>query len=252
VRTVTCLCSARIEAHDVDALSDAYWRHAADAHPGLKLSEQRRADADAALRRTGGWDGQAASLGEVEILPLRSNMRDAYLAFFDHDAFPDNPAWAACYCLSYTQNLPPGDFEEQGAEQNRAARAAQIDRGEASGVVATSGGRIVGWCHAAPRTSLALLDRYPEFAAEDPDRTAAIVCFVVPPQYRGQGLARKLLEGACTMMRERGFAEIHAYPPKEDRPTAAGIYHGRKKMYADAGFEHVRDGQQYTVVRKAL
>jgi ribosomal protein S18 acetylase RimI-like enzyme len=97
-----------------------------------------------------------------------------------------------------------------------------------------------------------LLDRYPEFSADDPERTAAIVCFVVPPQYRGQGLARKLLDGACGMMRERGFAEVHAYPPKEDRPTAAGIYHGRKKIYVEAGFEHVRDGAQYATFRKRL
>ena len=252
MRIVACLCGEKLEADGADALPDAYWGHVAEAHAGLKISDQRRADADAALRRTGGWDGQPSPLGDIDILPLRPDLKDDYLAFFDGDAFPDNPAWASCYCLSYAQNLPPSEFEEQGAAHNRAARASQIDRGEASGVLAYSDGRIVGWCHAAPRTSLPMLDRYPEFAADDPDRTAAIVCFVVPPRYRGQGLARKLLDGACAMMRDRGFAEMHAYPPRQDRPTAAAIYHGRMKMYQEAGFEHLRDGSQYAVVRRRL
>jgi GNAT superfamily N-acetyltransferase len=127
-----------------------------------------------------------------------------------------------------------------------------IDRGEASGVMAYSGGRVAGWCNASPRMSLPLLDQYPEFAAEDPAASGAIVCFVIAPMYRGQGLASKLLEGACAMMRERGFRAMYAYPPKA-ASTAAGSYHGRLSMYLEAGFEETGAGNaRYTVVRKSL
>ena len=80
---------------------------------------------------------------------------------------------------------------------------------------------------------------------------AAIVCYVIAPRYRGQGIARRLLDGAVDAMRERGFRWLDAYPPKA-APTAAASYHGRLSMYLDAGFEQVREAGRYVVVRKAL
>ncbi len=147
--------------------------------------------------------------------------------------------------------MPPDEFMKRAGEENRAERAAMIDRGEASGVLAYAGGRVVGWCHAAPRTSLKLLDQTPEFAADQPDATGAIVCYVIAPQYRGQGIARQLLDGACDMLRERGLRWVDAYPPLNARGDA-GSYHGRMSMYVDAGFEQVRDAGPYAVMRKAL
>lgn len=251
MRVVTCLCGARIEADGADALSDAYWKHTDGVHGDFPISDRRRDDAEAALRRSGGWDGVTAPLGDVEIRPLTPAAREDYLAFFDNDAFPDNPAWASCYCISYTMPMPPLEFEERTAAQNRADRAAQIDRGEASGVLAYSGGKVVGWCHAAPRPSLPQLDHTPGFASEDPEHTGAIVCFVIAPRHRGQGLARRLLDGGCDLLRERGLACIEAFPPKRAAGDA-GAYHGRLGMYLDAGFEQVRDAGRHVVVRKAL
>jgi ribosomal protein S18 acetylase RimI-like enzyme len=98
-----------------------------------------------------------------------------------------------------------------------------------------------------------VLDRTPEFAFDGDDRehTGAIVCFVIGPQYRGQGLARQLLDGACEMMRGRGMRWLEAYPPLNPG-TAAGSYHGRLSMYEAAGFERVRNAGRFAVVRKAL
>jgi len=182
---------------------------------------------------------------------LRPDRKDDYLRFFDGDAFADNPAWASCYCVSYTLNVPPAEFDERTAAENRTERAAQIERGEASGVLAYAGGKVVGWCHAAPRTTLPLLNGTPGFEADDAATTGAIVCYVIAPQYRGQGLARRLLDGACEMLRERGLRRVDAYPPAS-AGTDAGSYHGRFGMYMGAGFERVRDAGRYVVVRKSL
>jgi len=226
--------------------------HVDAEHPQVEISPRRRSDALDAIRRTGGWDGQRLPLdADVEIVRLRPELRDDYLRFFDSEAFADNPTWASCYCVSYTLNTPPADFDERTAAENRAQRAAQIERGEASGVLAYAGGKVVGWCHAAPRTALPLLDGTPGFEAEDAATTGAIVCYVIAPAYRGQGLARRLLDSACELLRERGLRRVDAYPPAA-AGTDAGSYHGRLGMYIDAGFERVRDAGRYVVVRKAL
>jgi GNAT superfamily N-acetyltransferase len=127
-----------------------------------------------------------------------------------------------------------------------------IERSEASGVLAYAQGKVIGWCNAAPRTALALLDQIPEFAAEDPATAGAIVCFVIAPQYRGQGVAGRLLDGASDMLRDDGFRTVYAYPPAR-ATTDAGSYHGKLSMYLGAGFvETGAATRRYVVVRKSL
>jgi ribosomal protein S18 acetylase RimI-like enzyme len=178
-------------------------------------------------------------------------MKDAFFGYFDREAFSDNPGWAKCYCMTYHLALPIQQQQERSEAQNREDRARMFEQREASGVMAFSGDRVVGWCNASPRSSLPFLDTIPGWASVDAARSGAIVCFAIAPQYRGQGVARKLLEGACDLLRARGLAYVEAYPPKSP-PTEAASYHGRLSMYLDAGFEQVRDGDRYVVVRKQL
>jgi ribosomal protein S18 acetylase RimI-like enzyme len=251
MRLVNCLCGKRIEAADEAGMAAAFWAHTDGEHAQIKISDARRKELDEALRRTGGWDGERETIdGPIDVRPLTPAMREQYLAYFDGPAFCDNPVWSRCYCLSYQIDLPPGPaFDERSGAVNRAERAAQIDRGEASGVLAFAGGRIVGWCNASRRTALPVLDH--NFPRTEPDVTGSIVCYVIAPRFRGQGIARKLLDGAETMMRERGMRWLEAYPPKVAR-TDASSYHGKLSMYLDAGFEQLSETDRFVVVRKPL
>jgi ribosomal protein S18 acetylase RimI-like enzyme len=252
VGIVTCLCGVRIEGDGTDALVTAFRRHTSAQHPRIKVSDERRKDVEDAIRRTGGWDGRREQLtGPIVVRPLTPSLKQECLSYFDGPAFADNPVWAPCYCLSYHLNLAPEDFDNRGAAENRADRGRQIERGEASGVMAFAGDRVVGWCNASPRTSLPLLDRTRGFECDDPDRTGAIACYVIAPQFRGQGIARRLLDGATDMLRARGLRWLEAYPPRHAL-TDASSYHGKLSMYLDAGFEQVRETERYVVVRKAL
>jgi GNAT superfamily N-acetyltransferase len=249
---IVCLCGKRIDARDTEALVAAFMAHTDLEHGDRPITEERRREVVDAIRRTGGWSGEREHLdSDIEIRPLSPALKDDYLAFFDGEALADNPVWGACYCLSYQMDLPPAAFEDRTAAQNRADKAALIERGEASGVLAYAGGRVAGWCHAAPRTSLPALDRWPDFACDDPETTGAIVCFVVAPRARGRGLAQRLLEGACDMLRDRGFRAVEAYPAKAAH-TAAGSYHGRIEMYRAAGFDEVRASERFFTMRKTL
>ncbi len=252
VRTLNCLCGARVEAGDASSLAEAYIRHTGAEHPQVQLSDDRRAELVDRVRRTGGWDGERRPLpDDVAFRALQPSLADEYLEYFDTDAFRDNPAWAGCYCLSYEIDIEPLAFEDRTAADNRAEKRESIISGRAGGVLAYAGGRIAGWCNAQPRSGLPLLDRTPGFETVDPERPGAIVCFVIAPQYRGQGLASRLLDAGCDALRERGCTSVESFPPRDPK-SDAGAYHGSRKMYEAAGFEHVRDSKHHAVMRKRL
>jgi ribosomal protein S18 acetylase RimI-like enzyme len=252
MRYVSCLCGASIEGADGDKLCDAFFAHTDGEHAQIQISDARRDDLAQIIRRTSGWDGHRVPLSaSPELRPLTPERADDYLRYFDGPAFADNPVWSRCYCLSY--HLPPGpvDFDERPAAQNRAEKAELIARGDATGVLAYAGDEVVGWCHAAPRSTLKLLDSTPGFESDDPEHTGAIVCYVIAPQHRGQGIARKLLDGACDVLCDLGLRQVDAYPPAHAGSDATS-YHGRLSMYLAAGFEQVREAGRYVVVRRQL
>lgn len=252
MRVIQDLCGARIEGEDAVSLADAYMAHVEAAHPQVQLSDERRAELIERVRTTGGWDGERHALpADVAFRRLEPALADEYLEYFDTDAFRDNPAWAGCYCLSYELDMEPLAFEDRTAAVNRAEKRERIVSGRAGGMLAYAGDRIAGWCNAQPREGLPLLNRTPEFETVDPGRPGAIVCFSIAPQYRGQGLAVRLLEAACGALRERGCTSVESFPPRDPK-SDAGAYHGSIKMYEAAGFERVRESKHHVMMRKAL
>ncbi len=68
----------------------------------------------------------------------------------------------------------------------------------------------------------------------------SIVCFVVPSEYRGQGVARELLIKAVAYAKRRGVRLLEAYPiDKDETPDAESTWFGSKTMFDEAGFEEV-------------
>ena len=181
---------------------------------------------------------------DLDIRPVTPDQHDAVLRYFDLVAYADNPAWATCYCM---ERLAP-DFGERTKDQNRASRSELIRSARANGLVAYRLGRVVGWCHAAPKAELL---RVPTGSGDD--TVGAIVCFVVAPDARRQGIATALLGGAVAHLRERGMTAAEAYPRTADADaTPKALYVGPRAMYLRAGFELVRENSDFTVVRKAL
>lgn len=181
---------------------------------------------------------------DLDIRPVSPDQHDAVLRYFDLVAYADNPAWSDCYCMA---RLVP-DPDSRTKDQNRASRSELIRSARANGLVAYRVGRVVGWCHAAPKNELLTL---PEGSAED--AVGAIVCFVVAPDSRRQGIATGLLASAVQHLRERGMTAAEAYPLISDAgATAQALYVGPKAMYLRAGFEPVREIANFTVMRKSL
>jgi GNAT superfamily N-acetyltransferase len=198
-----------------------------------------------------------AGLTIERLTPARA---DDYLRFFDHEsgpAFADNPEWAKCYCHYYEvpTALTWSDFD---GPANRLAMTARIATGEMEGYLAYAGGDVVGWMNAQPYAKLRHACTRMRIAAPPlpvpAHDAAAIVCFVIAPAHRRQGVARALLAFGIENMRARGLALVDAFPwnTAPDVTKATDHYHGTLAMFTQAGFAPIATHENVTVVRKSL
>lgn len=158
-----------------------------------------------------------------------------------------------CWCMYYRRSgsrgpLPAGMTY---AQANRADLRALVDAGEPPGLIGYLGRKPVGWVSLGPREDFAKLQRSPVMKPVDDQPVWSIVCFVVPAEHRGQGIARALLDGAITYAKKRGARLLEAYPvDKPGRASDESMWFGAKSMYDAAGFEEVaRRKPQRPVVR---
>lgn len=189
-------------------------------------------------------------MSPIEVAPLSPDRIADFMAFFEGEAFSDNPRWASCYCQCFYEDHSKVRWPERTAAENRACASRRIVQGEMQGLLAYQGGRVVGWCNAAPRAMLhALDDEEPVAGVEE---VGTILCFVVAPRLRGQGIATALLDAACRQLHAQGLRFVEANP----RPSATsdGENHfGPLGMYLAAGFTVLRSDDDGSVwVGKAL
>jgi GNAT superfamily N-acetyltransferase len=196
---------------------------------------------------------------EITVKPLTPALGADFLCFFDHEhgtAFADNPEWAKCYCHFY-QVPRVIDWEALTASQNRTAMQARIEVGAMDGFLAFDGAEVVGWLNAQPRDALPhCFDRMriePTPLPCEAFEAAVIVCFVVAPQRRRQGIARVLLAAALASFAARGIKLVDAFPFRSSASElAADHYHGSLSLFLDQGFTVLREDETMTAVRKIL
>jgi GNAT superfamily N-acetyltransferase len=88
----------------------------------------------------------------------------------------------------------------------------------------------------------------------DDEPVWSVICFVIPAEHRGQGVASALLKGAVAWAKAQGVTLLEAYPmDKPGRAADDSMWFGAKSMYDRAGFEEVaRRKPQRPVVRLRL
>ncbi|HVZ40745.1 MAG TPA: GNAT family N-acetyltransferase [Candidatus Kapabacteria bacterium] len=195
--------------------------------------------------------GEDPDEGELVIREITPELVGDYLHFFDHVAFTDNPGWGSCYCYCYLGAFGGEEWNARTAEQNRSDVNAVICRGEMKGLLAYLGGKVVAWCHAAPRLCLPAIANDPDLPSGNLEVTGSIVCFLVAPEYRRRGIARTLLSGACDYFARLGMHYVEAYPRSGETRSTAN-YHGPEEMYRAAGFSVAGEFPGGMVVRKRL
>lgn len=158
-----------------------------------------------------------------------------------------------CWCMFYRLSgargpLPVGTT---AAQANRADLRKLVNAGTPPGLIGYHGKVPVGWVSLGPREDYAKLKRSPVMKPVDGKPVWSIICFVVPSEHRGQGVARALLDGAIAYAKKHGATLLEAYPvDKPGRSHDDFMWFGAKSMYDDAGFEEVaRRKPQRPVVR---
>jgi ribosomal protein S18 acetylase RimI-like enzyme len=184
-------------------------------------------------------------VSDVTIRTITPDQHDAVMHYFDLVAYADNPNWSRCFCMERLVD----DYEGRTRDQNRASRSELIRSAKANGLVAYRLGRVVGWCHAAPKDELRSVP-----GPADPT-AGAIVCFVVAPDQRRQGVATQLLDYALEHLRSRGMKTAEAYPWLGEVDPARWVwsqYVGPLSMYVKAGFEIAEKHGDFCIVRLKL
>ncbi|HTO58206.1 MAG TPA: GNAT family N-acetyltransferase [Pseudomonadales bacterium] len=147
-----------------------------------------------------------------------------------------------CWCMFYRRS-GPGAAPPNGMtrpQRNRAELKALVDGGTPPGLIGYRGKTPVGWVSLGPREDFAKLKRSAVMKPVDDKPVWSIICFVVPQEYRGQGVARALLDGAIAYAKKRGATLVEAYPvDRAARGRDDTMWFGAKSMYDAAGFDEV-------------
>ncbi|RQP23422.1 GNAT family N-acetyltransferase [Piscinibacter terrae] len=147
-----------------------------------------------------------------------------------------------CWCMFYRHSGAPDPLPAgmTRAQVRREELKALVDHARPPGLIGYRGKVPVGWVSLGPREEFAKLVRSSVMKAVDDQPVWSIVCFVVPSEYRGQGVAQALLAGAVKYAKSRGATLLEAYPvDKPDRSGDDSMWFGSKSMYDREGFNEV-------------
>ena len=150
------------------------------------------------------------------------------------------PAYG-CWCMWWRDR-----GLEHGEPKKRAMRGI-VRAGREPGLLAYSGGEVVGWISVAPREEYEALLGSPQYRPqEDEDGVWSIVCFTVDKDARGRGVSEVLLAAALEHAFERGASAVEAYPHREKRDD----YMGHVELFRGHGFQPVREKSKRAIVRR--
>lgn len=147
-----------------------------------------------------------------------------------------------CWCMYYRRSgkvpaLRPGESQ---SSRNRTDLHALASSDIPLGLIGYKNGVPVGWVSLGPREDFAKLARSTVMKPVDHLPVWSIICFVVPSQYRSQGVAKQLLVGAIEFAKAQGAQLLEAYPVDlEETPKADSLWFGTKTMYEQTGFHEV-------------
>lgn len=184
---------------------------------------------------------------EIDIRPLTKNLKEDYLHLFDNMVHKENPEWSKCYCNDY-HFLE--DVETCTRDLSRSLIIDRINENELQGYLVFKDDKAIGWCNTNNRSNYQRLLRDFDLIDNPDDSVCSVVCFLIHPDYRRQGISQKLLERIIKDCSNTDYDYIEAYPRKGNANT--GNFNGPLKLYERNDFKIHKEHDTYFVMRKQL
>jgi len=185
---------------------------------------------------------------DFKIKPLTKDLTEDYLFFFDHIIFSENPDRSKCYCYDYHFL---GDVETCTREMSRSSVINLIHKNQLRGYLVFDNNKPIGWCNTNNRSNYQRLLRDYDYVDNADDKVCSIVCFLIHPDYRRQGIAQKILATIITDYSTKDYDYFEAYPKKEDL-SCEGNFKGPLELYKKFDFKIHKEYDLYYVMRNNI
>lgn len=183
----------------------------------------------------------------MEIKPLSKEFKEDYLHLFDTMIHKENPEWSICYCNDYHFL---GDVETCTRDMSRDMIINRIDESELQGYLVFENKQAVGWCNANNRQNYQRLLRDYDVVDNADDKVCSVVCFLIHPNFRRQGISGKLLERVIEDCSNKDYDFIEAYPRKG--ASNESNFKGPIELYKRHGFEEHKEHKDFYAMRRYL
>lgn len=194
----------------------------------------------------------------VEIRKLTPSDAEDYIRFFDTTPHDDGDPENTCYCVSWCSDDHRAMTDYPSREERRAMAYEYVKSGKIEGYLACVNKRIVGWCNANTRSEcqncggwLFSVAQVSGLQFNKNEKVKSVYCFLVAPEMKRKGIARRLLQYVCEDAASEGFDYVEAYPQKEATDERM-FFMGFTDMYKALGFTVCAETDDKFVMRKQL
>lgn len=177
-------------------------------------------------------------MAEIQIVPASADRFDDV----EH-ALTGGGDGGSCWCQWWM--LRAKDFDATTNAERRELLRGDLAATPASALIAYADGEAAGWVKVSPRPDQPRLARTRNYQQSpepfDDPSVWAITCFVVRREFRGQGIAGRLLDAAIDHARGHGARVIEGYPVDTavKKSSSNELFHGALSSFTAAGFTEV-------------
>ncbi len=182
-----------------------------------------------------------------KIKTLNTETMQDFFKLHDEVDFSYAPGWKGCYCQFYYQKDQKA-WQEMTVREKKEQAVKRIEAGRMGGFLAYDQEEPIGWLSADDSTRYVWSDE-PEFQFAEP--TVILMCLLIRPDYRRQGVAKALIQATIEHYKRIGYQKIVVQAfYNEKQPEKS--YHGTPRMYEDLGFTLRKADPIYPVYERIL
>lgn len=181
-----------------------------------------------------------------KIKELTPELAVYFTDYIENLDFGHSPHWATCYCRYYHTNCSMDAWQQRTGTENRLEALEEIKSGNMKGYLAFDDDKCIGWCNANNVNKYLRFENDLDTIKKD-KKVGCVICFVIHPEYRGQGVARQLLQHSIKNFKAMGYDAVIALPI-ENKNEPEKLYRGTLNMYKENGFKEIEKQDNMSIM----